>query len=186
MRRKDREMSPEFGRTIIDRAVYATLALVDDRGRPYAIPVSPVRIRDKIYIHSAQAGEKVELLQDNTAYQMVFVGKVEVPELYTKSELEEMLVNPTKAVDLVRTVFTTEYESAIAKGKLCRVIDEDERRQALLAIAQKYCPSKAHLMERAVEIGGPRTFIYSFSITELTAKRKKYDTHGNEMKWGRQ
>lgn len=35
MRRKDREMSREFGLKVIDRAPFGVLGLVDKEGKPY-------------------------------------------------------------------------------------------------------------------------------------------------------
>lgn len=43
MRRKDREMSREFGLEVIDRAAYGVLSVVDSDGAPYALPLSIVR-----------------------------------------------------------------------------------------------------------------------------------------------
>ena len=54
MRRKDREMDRDFGLMVIDKARFATLAMVTEDGKPYAIPVSPARVGDVLYIHSAR------------------------------------------------------------------------------------------------------------------------------------
>ena len=64
MRRKDREMNRDFGLMVIDKARFATLAMVTEAGKPYAIPVSPARVGDAVYIHSAQSGlHRVQVLR---------------------------------------------------------------------------------------------------------------------------
>lgn len=182
MRRKDRQMDAAFGLQIIDKAAYAVVSVVDELGCPYSIPISPVRIGDVIYFHSAQGGRKVELFTEGKPMCMVFVGEVQVPELYSEEELKVMEHDELRATELTRRVFTTEYESAIVKGKILKVQDEEERAKAFRAISMKYCPSKERLIDSAIRAGGGRAFIYAVGIDELTAKRKKYDASGEEIK----
>ena len=40
MRRKDRERDAAFAWQVMTAAPYATLSLVDESGKPYAVPVS--------------------------------------------------------------------------------------------------------------------------------------------------
>lgn len=182
MRRKDREMGFEFGLAVIDKSVYATIAVVDELGEPYAIPISTVRVGDKIYIHSAKAGRKVDLFTPNKPVTMVFVGEVNIPELYSAQELEVLATDESKGSLLARRVFTTEYESTIINGSIAVVSDEAERREALTALSLKYCKGKQELIPMAIRSGAPRTLIYRVDIKELTSKRKKYDDQGEEMK----
>ena len=182
MRRKDREMGVDFALHIIDKADFATLAVMDEKGSPYAIPISPVRIGNKIYIHSAKGGQKVDLFFDGARVCMVFVGRVQVPELYSDTELDAMAIDETKASLLARKVFTTEFESAIVKGTISLIKEEAERREAFTALCHKYCPSKERLVESAIQAGGSRANIYAISIAEITAKRKQYDSNGEEIK----
>lgn len=99
MRRKDREMSREFGLTVIDKAAFGVLSTVDDKGMPYGIALSIVRDNDRLYVHSAKAGTKVELLTPGTPVCVTFVTDVEVPELYSKEELEEMKQDESLRLD---------------------------------------------------------------------------------------
>lgn len=185
MRRKDREMDRGFGLMVIDKSTYGILSVIDDNGEPYAIPVSIVRDENKLYFHSAKEGKKVEIFKENPKVSIAFVGEVKVPEIYTKEELDELVKDESKGVLLIRKVFTTEYESAIVKGKIELVEDEEERIKAMKLICQKYTPNKMDYFNLAIKSGLKRTNVYKIEIEEIKAKRKKYDKAGEEMKWGR-
>lgn len=184
MRRADREMSREFGNRIIDCSEYGVLS-VDDEGVPYSLPLSIVRHENKLYFHSAKQGKKVELLKDDTYVRVVFVGKVHVPDNFTSEELEDMSKDSSKGIKFISSVFTTEFESAIVMGKVNIVENEDEKIRVLRMICEKYTPDKMNYFDIAIKSGLDKTNIYCIEIEEITAKRKKYDLNGEEMKWGR-
>lgn len=185
MRRKDREMPRDFGLGVIDRAAFGTLSVTDETGAPYSVPLSIVRENENLYFHSARAGRKVDLLQDGTTVCVAFVANVCVPELYSDEELAQLQTESEKASELTSRIFTTEYESAVVFGKISRVETDGEKQHALRLICQKYTPSKMDLFDLAVQSGMRHTLIYKIAIDELTAKRKKFDAEGVEMKWGR-
>lgn len=185
MRRKDREMSSEFGLEVIERAQYGVLSMVDDKGEPYSIPLSIARKGDFLYFHSAKEGKKVELFEREPKVRVVFVGNVEVPELYSNEELEDISEDKGAAAALASTVFTTEFESAVVSGTVRIVQEKEEKIEALRLICEKYTPSKLKYIDIAIDGGLHRTNIYKIKIEEVTAKRKKFDDKGEEMKWGR-
>lgn len=43
MRRKDREMPPEFALTVADKCEYAVISMTDISGEPYCVPVTIAR-----------------------------------------------------------------------------------------------------------------------------------------------
>ena len=86
---------------------------------------------------------------------------------------------------LVPEQFTTEYESAVIRGIAYEVSDETEKRKALRLICERYAPSNMGGFEKAVSESLSRTAIWKIEITEITGKRKKYDSQGKEMKYGR-
>lgn len=184
MRRKDREMDRAFGIEIIDRCEYGVVSMVDGV-EPYGLPLSIVRIGDFLYFHSAKEGRKIGVLANNSKVSIAFVGEKRIPDNYSKAELEEMNNDPEKAVQFISSVFTTEFESAIVTGKVKIVNDETEKIQAMRAICQKYTPDKMKYFETAIHAGLSRTNVYQIKIEKLTAKRKKYDDAGVEMKWAR-
>lgn len=185
MRRKDREINKEFALTIIDKSRYGVLSVIDNNNLPYGLPLSIVRDKNKLYFHSAMEGKKVEIFKNNPNVSLAFVGETKVPENYNKDELDELVKDESKAVLLISRVFTTEFESAIVTGKVHLVEDREEKIHGLKLICEKYAPSKMDYFSTAIKAGLKRVNVYSIEIEDLTAKRKKYDDFGEEMKWGR-
>lgn len=185
MRRKDRQMNEDFGKQVIDKARYGVVSMIDEDGIPHGLPLSIVRYGNNLYFHSAKDGKKVEILKNNPKVSIAFVGHVNIPENYTKDELDEIVKDESKAASLVSNVFTTEFESAIVKGEAKPVEDEEEKIKAMKLICEKYTPDKMKYFDKAIKAGLNRTSVYRIEIEEITAKRKKYDTNGEEIKWGR-
>lgn len=185
MRRRDREMDREFGLEIIDRSKYGILSMVDENKEPYGIPLSIVREGNFLYFHSAREGRKVDIFKKNTNVSLAFVGGVEVPENYTKSELEEITKDMSKVSLLISNVFTTEFESVIVKGKVKLIEDEKERTRAMKLICQKYTPTKMEHVDMALKAGLSKANVYKIEMENISAKRKKYDKDGKEIKSGK-
>lgn len=185
MRRKDREMGRDFALAVIDKSNYGVLSTVDSDNTPYAIPLSLVRKGDSLYFHSAKGGTKVDLFAEKRTVCVTFVGETKIPELFSEEELNSFLEDETKGTALSSKMFTTEFESAIVLGDISLVEDLDEVVDALRLLCEKYTPSKMAFFEMAYKPSLPRTNIYRINIREITAKRKKYDASGEEMKWGR-
>ena len=93
--------------------------------------------------------------------------------------------NEEKTVQLISSVFTTEFESAIVDGKIQEVLDTDEKIHALKLICLKYTPDKMAYFQHAINSRENYTRVYRITMDVVKAKRKKYDSDGNEMKWGR-
>lgn len=185
MRRKDREMNAQFGIQIIDKASYGVLSMVDENGEPYGIPLSIVRDGNTLYFHSAMDGKKVKIFEKNPKVNIAFVGDVNIPENYTREELDEISKDESKASVFISSVFTTEYESAVVKGQVKPVEKEEEKVKGMKLICEKYTPTKMDYFDIAIKTGLKRTNVYKVEIEEIKAKRKKYDANGEEMKWGR-
>lgn len=184
MRRKDREMDKEFGYYVIDKARFGVLSMVDN-DEAYGIPLSIVRDGENLYFHSAIDGRKVHALDKNPNVSIAFVGDTRIPENFTKEELDEIASDKSKAVLLISSVFTTEYESVVVKGRVVQVDDEEERVHAMRLVCEKYTPSKMEYFNMAIEAGLKRTNVYRIEVEEINSKRKKYDKQGKEMKFGR-
>ncbi len=185
MRRKDREMSKGFGIEVIDKAVYGVVSMIDENNEPYGIPLSIVRDGNNLYFHSALDGKKVRIFEKNPVVNVAFVGQVNVPEILTAEELTEIAKDKSKAGTLISKVYTTEYESAVVKGKIKSVEDKEEKLKAIKLLCEKYTPAKMDFFNLAIESGLQIINMYKIEIDEIKAKRKKYDVQGEEMKWGR-
>ncbi len=185
MRRKDREMDQEFGLEVIDRSEFGVLSVVDEKSAPYSIPLSIARRDRTLYFHSAREGRKVDLLQEGTLVQVVFVGTVKVPRLFTREYLDEASGDAHRFGKLTSQVFTTEFESAVVTGTVHRVTDDAEKIEALRTISMKYVPDRMEYFPAAAQFGAPLTAVFAIRMDALTAKRKKYDAQGKEMKFQR-
>ena len=163
MRRKDREMNRDFALSIIDKCTYAVLATINVDGTPYCIPVTIARDGDCIYFHCATAGQKVENLRHDPHVCMTCVGDVHVP--------------PGK--------FTTEYESAVLTGNAVEVTEPTEKVKALRLLCERHTPGNMAAFDAAIERSLSITAIWCVHIEQVTGKRKKYDSAGKEMKFGR-
>lgn len=185
MRRKDREMDRKFGLKVVDKAIYGVLSMIDENNEPYCIPLSIVREGNTLYFHSARDGKKVKILSQNPRVCITFTGETRIPENLSKDELEEIVKDEAKAGIVTSKVFTTEFESAIVFGKVKLVESETERINALRLVCEKYTPSKMDYFSIAVKSSLNITNVYSIEIEEITAKRKKFDKNGEELKWGK-
>ena len=153
MRRKDRERDAAFAQHVLDTCVYATLAMTDDKGQPYCVPVNVVRQADALYFHAALEGRKTDCLRAHPKVCVAAVGRTRVP--------------PGK--------FTMQYESAIATGDAQEVTDEAEKIQALRLLCQKFTPADMEAFDAAVARSLARTAIWRIHIQTLTGKSKPYE-----------
>lgn len=175
MRRKDRQMDEKFAYGVIDKAEYGTLATINEDNTPYCIPISYVRHEDKIYIHSAYQGTKINNIKANNSVTMSFVGNTHIP-----------FPDPVSSVGMKESeVYTTEFESAIIKGTANFIDNEDEKLLALRLLCEKYCPNNMQFFEVAVKSSLKVTCVIRIDIEDIKGKRKKYDSNKQEMKWGR-
>lgn len=179
MRRKDRQMSREFGLALIDRSEYGVLAVSTDNYAS-ALPLSIVRDGNTLYFHSATKGEKIDLYAKQDLATIVFVGNVRVPDLLDNDEIGA-LIDERRAGEVLRKVYTTEFESAIVRGRLSEVTEEQEKLHVLKLICEKYTPNKMEHFDKAAEVSWHLTSAYKVEIEEITAKRKKYDEVGNPL-----
>jgi len=186
MRRKDREMGREFGLEVIDKSKFGIISMLDQDKEPYGLPLSIVRDEENLYFHSAMDGRKVIIFEKNPHVSIAFVGQVVVPENYTKEELDEIAKDESGAGLLLSHVFTTEFQSAIVKGKVVLIEDREEKIRAMKLICEKYTPSKMDYFDLAIHAGLNSTHVYKIGIEEITAKRKRYNSKGEEMKWASQ
>lgn len=185
MRRKDREMPEAFGLAVIDKAPFATLCISDEGGLPYAVPLSVARKGEYLYFHSARSGRKAELLVDKKFATLVFVADVRVPQLYSDEQLQRLAQKPEQFSQRASDIFTTEFASAIASGRIEKLTSLEDKVLGLAAVCEKYTPEKMQYVELALRDALPITAVYRMHIDTLTAKRKKYDDQGEELKHGR-
>ena len=101
-----------------------------------------------LYFHSALSGHKLDAIarEEKVSFCVVAQDSV-VPEK-----------------------FTTRYQSAIAFGRACIVTDSEEKRQALMALVEKYAPDHIESGRRYLEADFNQTAVVKVTMEHLTGK----------------
>ena len=152
LRRKDRAITEEETRALLEQGEYGILATVDTDGQPYGTPLSYVVMNNAVYIHCATLGQKVDNMDANPAVCFTVVG-------------------PTEPV--YETSFSTYYSSCMVFGKSRLVTDDKEKKDSLMLLAQKYLPEHMDKAEENISGSWKRTAVYAIDIDRIAGKAKK-------------
>lgn len=144
-------MPAEFALGIVDKCEYATLSLITPDGAPYCVPVTIVRDGNAVYFHSATEGFKTDCMKNDSRVCLVCVGDTKRAE----------------------DKFTTEFESAIIRGNVTEVHDDNEKIHALRLLCERHTPKNMAEFDSAIACSLSRTAIWRIDIAEITGKRKK-------------
>lgn len=148
MRRKRQQLSTEECIAILEKMTSGVLALNEEGGYPYAVPLSYVYSDNKIYFHSAIKGHKIELLEknENVSFCVIFQDHI-VPE-----------------------EFTTYFQSVIVFGKARILSDEKEKMSALWKLGEKYSSGNAEALSAEISKGKNHLLIIEIAIEHMTGK----------------
>ena len=67
MRRSRQSLDGKAIEEILENGTSGTLALIDEEGLPYAVPLSYVYCGGKLYFHCAREGHKIDAIRANPA-----------------------------------------------------------------------------------------------------------------------
>lgn len=151
MRRKDREMDQEFALGIVDKCEYAVLSMIDSQGAPYCVPLSIVRDGQNIFFHCAKEGKKTDAMRGNPEVCIACVGDT----------------RPAK------DKFTTEFESAIIRGRAEEVLEDAEKIRVLRLLCERHTPTNMHNFDAEAARSLSHTAIWMVPIRAISGKRKK-------------
>lgn len=191
MRRKDRMRDSHKAIEIMQNAAYCVLSAspssvrdfepdkracnengdLADEYRIFSIPISFVYYQNQIFIHTAKAGRKISFFNDGSLVCLVFVGHVQVPEIYNSREELEQLAQ-TEPKKLGSHVFTTEYESTIAYGRIFALNDKESQDRAMMLLCQKYMPDKLDFVQMSVDMSRKHLNVYKIVLEQVSAKAK--------------
>lgn len=194
MRRKDKLQDTQKAIEIMQKAPYCVLsaspssvcefkphqkAYTENGGlnseyQIFSIPVSFVYHENYIYIHTAKAGRKMSFLKNGSCVCLVFVGQVQVPNIYSNDELEQIAIDDPKK--LGSYVFTTGYESTIAYGTISLLEDRESQDRAMKLLCQKYMPDKMAFVQTSVDFERKHLNTYAIKLEKISAKVKYFDT----------
>ena len=141
----------DVGLEALDRCEYMVLAMTDEAGMPYCMPLNGVRVGEAVYFHSAQRGEKLTCLNLHPRVCLTAVGDQRV----------------------VQAAYETEFTSAVARGTAHEVCDPEEQKEALRAICQKYAPDCPDRVEEVIEKHLARTAVWRIDLEKASGRKRR-------------
>lgn len=151
MRRSDREIPEAEARALLAKADHGFLATIGADGWPYVVPLNHVLDGDRLYIHGAQTGHKLENLAHEPRVSYCAIDQVEV----LPSEL------------------TTHYTSVIAFGRAQVVQDADERLRVMERFGQRFSQGFEAQVQETIRKYGNRVSIVRIDIERITGKSNR-------------
>lgn len=147
MRRKKQVLSKEECELVLERGTSGVLAVLGEGGYPYAVPLSYVYADGKIVFHCAKQGHKLDAIAKNDKVSFCVVDLDDIqPERYT-----------------------TYFRSVIAFGR-ARVLEEEEKRVAIEALAAKYTPDDPEGRKQEIEREYRALCVVAIEIDHLSGK----------------
>ena len=107
---------------------YATLALIDEKGMPYCVPVNYVHADNCLYFHGSHSGRKMRAIKNTPFVSLSVVKNYSIIASYFSS---------TEGLACPATQF---FQSISIEAKAFIVEDRDEKAQALTLLMQKLQP----------------------------------------------
>lgn len=148
MRRNRQQLSDERCISILNRGSSGVLAVIGDEDYPYAVPLSYVYYDSKIYFHSAKSGHKTDAIAKNSKASFCVIDcDTVVPEK-----------------------FTTCYRSVIVFGGIRILDNEEEKRAAIVRLAEKYSPQLKEQSLQEIEREYDRFCMAELKIEHMTGK----------------
>jgi len=150
MRRTERQMDEEEALELLQQGEYGILSTADLDHQPYGVPLSYILVDKYIYFHCAIEGHKLRNIAENSKSCFTVVGKTH----------------------LVPEKFTTEYESVIAFGEVCRVEDDVEKVMALRAFVKKYSGAFTLEGDQYITNAKQKTVVFKMRIQLFRGKHR--------------
>lgn len=148
MRRKKQLLTIEETQEMLRAGTSGVLGVQGDDGYPYTVPVSYTYADDKIFIHSAKEGHKIDSIRKNDKVTFCVIAKD----------------------DVVQKTFTTHFQSVSVFGR-ARILTEDaERQHALECLVEKYSPDYVKEGLNEIKSGWDRVCLIEIQIEHMTGK----------------
>lgn len=150
--RRFRQLMPEAeAYDILKNAKTGVLALSGDDGYPYAVPVNFALEGNKIYIHCAKEGHKIDSIRRSDKASFCVVSEDEV----------------------IPEHFTTHFRSVICFGRVNIIDDEAAMLHDVTVIADKYSPNMPEARDAEIKREWSGLSIIEFTIEHITAKESR-------------
>ncbi len=151
MHKSERQLSPEETMAALRQGDFGTLALQGDDGYPYATPANYILVGDKLYLHAAQYGYKIECVKRDPKCCFTVIVKAEIL--------------PSK--------ITAAFESVVLTGQAVFVEDEAEKRAALEAFVTQKHPGYEEVGFKMIQSLFDKTAVLRLDPVSLTGKAYK-------------
>ena len=148
MRRPRQQLPQNEVEAALHAATSGVLALLGDEDYPYAVPLSYVYHNGRLYFHSAMAGHKADAVRKHDKASFCVVIRD----------------------DVVPSRFTTRYSSVIAFGRVREVLDPAEKRESILAFAERYGMSHMERGKAEIEESWDHLMMIALDIEHVTGK----------------
>lgn len=147
MRRCKQQLLLKETIAVMNRCTNGILACVGDENYPYAVPLSYVYLKDRIYFHSAKKGHKIDAIIKNPKVSFCVIDKDSI----------------------VSEEYTTYFRSVIAFGK-ARITEDPEMTEAFKALVQKYSGSQPEVARHKEVMECTKANIIAIDIEHITGK----------------
>ena len=117
MRRQEKQLPEDKSQEILSEGEYGILSTIGENGYPYGVPMNYIYMNNRIYLHCAQEGKKLENIRYNNKVSFTVVGDYQL-----------------KPAD-----FTSSYESVIAIGQ-ANFVEGEEKKEVLQEFILKFSP----------------------------------------------
>ncbi|MBR5533979.1 MAG: pyridoxamine 5'-phosphate oxidase family protein [Ruminiclostridium sp.] len=151
MHKADRQLSLEDTLAILKKGDHGTLSLNGNEGYPYAVPINYVVVNDKVYLHSAPYGYKMECLEQS----------------------KKCCFSAIISAQILPSKITAAYESVIITGDVAIVTDETEKRTALEAFVTQKHPGYEEIGFKMIDKLFHKTALLRIDAQEMTGKAYK-------------
>jgi nitroimidazol reductase NimA-like FMN-containing flavoprotein (pyridoxamine 5'-phosphate oxidase superfamily) len=151
MRRKDREiLDPQFIDKVLNDAIHGNLGLCDN-GEPYVIPMNYAWSDNKIWLHCANEGRKLDIIRVNpkVCFQVSAETELVIAEEPCRSGMK--------------------YSSVVISGVASIIEEHEEKSSALLRIMQHFTKDFSH---KFTQEETNRVTIISIKPDKITCKAR--------------
>ncbi|MCI5498420.1 MAG: pyridoxamine 5'-phosphate oxidase family protein [Clostridiales bacterium] len=148
MHKASRQLSDAETLEILKKGDHGTLSVQGDDGYPYSTPVNYIMVANKLYIHSAPYGYKIECLERNTkcCFSAIISAKI------------------------IPSKITAAFESVIMTGNAVFIEDQAEKRAALEAFVTQKHPGYEDVGFKMIDKQIDKTAVMRIDPISMTGK----------------
>lgn len=147
MRRQEKQLPEDKAQEILSEGEYGTLSTIGEDGYPYGVPMNYVYMNNKIYLHCANEGKKLDNIKYNNKVSFTVVGDYQ----------------------LKPAAFTSSYKSVIAIGQ-ANIVEGEEKKEVLQEFILKFSPGFKEKGFKYIDKAIEKTTIIEIVIEDLKGK----------------